>query len=100
MAMTRGGLIGLIYAKLTKSPAGAAETADSAAITLIESDVEKIGETWYLLTSDLWACVLQLGLSIWLLERQIGVICIAPILLAIGMLHKLEDDDAFNDQIT
>ncbi|TQV92278.1 ABC multidrug transporter [Cordyceps javanica] len=74
IAMTRGGLIGLIYAKLIRSPAGAAETGDSAAITLIESDVEKIGETWFLLTSDLWACILQLGVSIWLLERQIGVI--------------------------
>lgn len=88
MAMTRGGLIGLIYTKLTRSRAGAAENRDSAVITLIESDVERIGETWYLLTSHLWACILQLGLSVWLLERQIGVICIAPIILAIGALHK------------
>ncbi|OAA71991.1 ABC transporter [Akanthomyces lecanii RCEF 1005] len=83
MAMTRGGLIGLIYTKLTRSRAGAAENRDSAVITLIESDVERIAETWYLLTSHLWACILQLGLSVWLLERQIGVICIAPIILAI-----------------
>ncbi|OAR00109.1 hypothetical protein LLEC1_04813 [Akanthomyces lecanii] len=83
MAMTRGGLIGLIYTKLTKSRAGAAESADSAIITLIESDVERIGETWHMLTSDFWACILQLGLAVWLLERQIGVVCIAPIVLAI-----------------
>ncbi|KAJ6785512.1 hypothetical protein PWT90_03803 [Aphanocladium album] len=83
MAMTRGGLIGLIYTKLTRSPTSATESGNSAAITLIESDVERIGETWYLLTSDLWACILQLGLSIWLLERQVGLICIAPVILAI-----------------
>lgn len=86
MAMTRGGLIGLIYAKLIRSPAALAESGDSAAVTLIESDVERICETWYLLTSDLWACILQLGLSIWLLERQIGIICIVPVIMAIGML--------------
>lgn len=88
IAMTRGGLIGLIYTKLTKSRAGAAESGESAVITLIESDVERIGETWHLLTSDLWASILQLGLSVWLLERQIGLICIAPIVLAIGKLQS------------
>lgn len=83
MAMTRGGLIGMVYSKLTRSPTGSAETGDSAVITLIETDVETIGETWYLLTSDAWACVLQLGLAIWLLYRQVGVICIAPVIMAI-----------------
>ncbi|KAJ3497996.1 hypothetical protein NLG97_g1469 [Lecanicillium saksenae] len=84
MAMTRGGLIGLIYAKMTRSPTSAMESGDSAAITLIEADVERIGETWYLLTSELWACIIQLGLSVWLLQRQIGLICIAPVILAIA----------------
>ena len=84
MAMTRAALIGMIYEKLTRLSTGSGETVDSAVITLIQSDVERIGETWYLLTSDIWASIIQLGLSIWVLYRQLGAICIAPIILAIS----------------
>lgn len=87
MAMTRGALIGMIYRKLTHSRSGAAETADSAVLTLIEADVERIGESWYLLISELWPSVLQLGLAVWLLQRQLGAICVAPVILAIGMFR-------------
>jgi len=34
--------------------------------------------------TDLWANVLQIGIAIYLLERQVGAVCIAPVILAIG----------------
>lgn len=88
MAMIRGALVGAIFQKLIQSPVGIASGSESPVMTLIGTDVERICETWYSLTSEVWACIIQLGLSAWLLQRQLGAVCIAPILLAIGMLFK------------
>lgn len=52
-------------------------------MTLVGTDVERICETWNFLIAELWAAILQLGVGIWLLERQLGAICIAPVLFAI-----------------
>lgn len=84
LAMIRGALIGLIYEKLSLAPAGSADASDSAVMTLIGTDVERIGETWYLLISEVWACVIQLVIAVWLLERQLGAVCIAPVMLALS----------------
>lgn len=83
-SMIRGGLVGMIYRKLTRSPAGAAEAKDSAVITLVESDVERISETWYLIVSEVWPSILQLGFAVWLLERQLGAVCVAPVIMALA----------------
>jgi ATP-binding cassette subfamily C (CFTR/MRP) protein 1 len=53
-------------------------------MTLMGTDVERIAETWYLLVVESWANILQLGIAIFLLERQLGAVCIAPILIAVG----------------
>lgn len=59
---------------------------DSAALTLMGTDVERIVETWHLMIIETWANVIQLGIAIWLLERQLGTVCIAPVLVAFGNL--------------
>lgn len=51
-------------------------------MTLIGTDVERICETWKCLIADTWASILQLGIGIWLLQRQLGAVCIAPVILA------------------
>ena len=32
-----------------------------------------------------WASIIQLGLAAWILQTQIGVVCITPILIVTGM---------------
>ncbi|KAE8342586.1 hypothetical protein BDV24DRAFT_173847 [Aspergillus arachidicola] len=41
------------------------------------------GGLMFLTVCETWANVLQLGLATWLLQTQIGIVCIAPIVLAI-----------------
>ncbi|KAH7388905.1 ABC transporter [Cadophora sp. MPI-SDFR-AT-0126] len=81
MAMVRGGLIGMIYQKITTLKS--ANINDSAAMTLMGTDVEQIAENLHLIITDLWANILQIGIAIYLLQRQVGAICIAPVILAI-----------------
>ncbi|CZT49492.1 related to multidrug resistance-associated protein [Rhynchosporium secalis] len=81
MAMIRGGVIGMIYRKITTLKS--ANTNDSAAMTLMGTDVEQIAENMHLILTDLWANLLQIGIAIWLLERQLGAVCIAPVIVAV-----------------
>ena len=34
--------------------------------------------------NNIWACVLEIAVGTWLLERQIGAICVVPLLVALG----------------
>lgn len=87
MAMVRGGLIGMIYQKITTLKS--ANINDSAAMTLMGTDVEQIAENLHLIITDLWANILQIGVAIYLLERQVGAVCIAPVILAIGKPSRI-----------
>jgi hypothetical protein len=84
MAQIRSGLIAMIYQKMIGIKI--ADANESAAVTLMGTDVERIVETWYLLVAELWANLIQLGIAIWLLERQLGAVCVAPIIVALGLL--------------
>jgi hypothetical protein len=73
--------VSLIYARSLKIPAGVYD--ESAATTLINTDV------FVLITSlqalcDIWARVIEISVGIWLLERQVGWVCIAPLVLVFG----------------
>ncbi|KAH0431618.1 ABC transporter [Colletotrichum camelliae] len=81
MAMVRGGLISLIYEKVVQSPS--TQVGDSAAMTLIGTDVERICETWHLAVAESWASVIQLGFAVWLLQMQIGAVCVTPVIVAL-----------------
>lgn len=82
MAMVRGALIGMIYRKITTLKS--ANINDSAAMTLMGTDVEQIADNLHLIITDLWANLLQIAIAIWLLERQLGAVCIAPVILTVG----------------
>ena len=47
-----------------------ANANESAAMTLMGTEVERIVETWYLLVVSIWASILQLGIAVFLLERR------------------------------
>ncbi|KAK6207066.1 hypothetical protein LQW54_007494 [Pestalotiopsis sp. IQ-011] len=81
MAMVRGGLISLIYEKIVQSPS--TQIGDSAAMTLIGTDVERICETWHLVVAESWASVIQLAFAVWLLQMQIGPVCVTPVIVAL-----------------
>lgn len=83
MALIRGGLITNIFDKLNNIRTKAATDSGSPILTLIGTDVERICETWNFLIAELWPAVLQLGVGVWLLERQLGAVCIAPVILAV-----------------
>lgn len=83
LALIRGGLITNIFDKLSGIRTKAVTRSDSPIMTLIGTDVERICETWNFLIGELWASILQLGFGVWLLQRQLGAVCIAPIVLAV-----------------
>lgn len=80
--MIRGALISLTYESMLEM-----ESADSAAsspISLINVDVDRI------VTSLQWVIViapdaLQVGIAVWLLEARLGAVCVAPVLVVLGL---------------
>ncbi|KAK1590443.1 ABC transporter [Colletotrichum navitas] len=75
--MSRGCLAAVIYKKTTEaSISGAGD--DSAAVTLMSTDTERIIRGFYPL-HECWASFIEIALGCWLLQGQLGVAFIAPI---------------------
>lgn len=79
MTITRGVLVTMIYSKLLRTKVNVVD--QSAALTLMTTDVEKIVETFWRLIMDPWSCILQLGICVYLLYRQLGAVCCVPIIV-------------------
>ncbi|CAI7567217.1 unnamed protein product [Penicillium crustosum] len=79
--MLRGGLMALVFRHIMGLPLGS--TDESSAMALLGSDIEMVAEYFYSVVCETWANVLQLALATWLLQTQVGVVCIAPILVVI-----------------
>ena len=56
---------------------------DAAAITLMSTDVERVAKGFENI-HETWAGTIEIGLGIWLLERQIGVTCLVSVAIAIS----------------
>jgi ATP-binding cassette subfamily C (CFTR/MRP) protein 1 len=78
LCMTRGALAGAIYRKATEVPLSAA--GDSEALTLMSADVERI-RLGLMNLHDYWGNTIEVALASWLLERQLGVAFVAPLVL-------------------
>lgn len=50
---------------------------------LVTADVERIDATIEKIHS-LWASLIEIGIAIYLLEREMGWACFAPVLVALG----------------
>ena len=74
--MARGCLAGAIYKKTTEAKISVAD--DSAAITLMSTDIEAI-RRGFMFIHEFWANLVEVALASWLLERQLGVAFVAPI---------------------
>ncbi|CAG8303457.1 unnamed protein product [Penicillium salamii] len=79
--MLRGGLMALVFQHMMSLPL--ASTDESSAMALLGSDIEMLAEYFFSVVCETWANVLQLALATWLLQTQVGAVCIAPILVAI-----------------
>lgn len=81
MAMIRGQLTVVIYTKMLALPITNAD--ESAAMSLVGTDVQRIAETFWQLLIEVVPSVLQLGIAVYLLYDQLGVVCVAPVLITI-----------------
>ncbi|RAH71082.1 P-loop containing nucleoside triphosphate hydrolase protein [Aspergillus aculeatinus CBS 121060] len=80
ITMFRGAAVALVYDHtmvLTDGPRD-----DSAAVTLMSTDVDMIARSLEQI-SETWARLVEIAIGIWLLERQLGAVCVAPILVII-----------------
>lgn len=82
MSMMRGQLISVIYTKVTTLPTSGVN--ESAAMTLMGTDVQRIAESFQFLLVDVVPSVIQLGIAVYLLYLQLGAVCVVPVLVAIS----------------
>ena len=75
ITMLRGGLISMIYAKTVDLSVTAVD--ESSSMTLMSSDIERITTSLQFM-HDTWAAVFEIGIAIFILERSLGLACIAP----------------------
>jgi ABC-type multidrug transport system fused ATPase/permease subunit len=95
--MLRSILVTEIFDKATKARIGGIGDDDSAALTLMSTDMERIRLGLNRL-HDIWASIIQAGLAGWLLYNRIGVAFLVPIGLVLvcfgglGVLIKFTGD--------
>ncbi|KAH7129421.1 ABC transporter [Dactylonectria estremocensis] len=80
VCMVRGVLFTAVYDKTISLPTAVA--ADSAALTLMNSDIERI-KMGLLPLHEYWANIVELALACWLLEQKLGAAFAAPIVVVI-----------------
>lgn len=85
VVMVRGALILLIYDHTLSLNISAPSKSD--ALTLINADIERIGSGLRSL-HETWASILEIGLSLWLLDIKIGVSTVAAAMVVIGNICR------------
>lgn len=78
--MLRSGLISIVYNQTVRLKAS--DMKESQAITLMGTDVERIATTLRVIHES-WGAIIDVVVAIWLLERQISVAAIGPVLLSL-----------------
>lgn len=77
--MVRGLLSSAIYKKTTEISITALD--NSASVTLMSADIQRIVDGFKMM-HEVWANVVEIGIATYLLERQMGLACIAPVVVA------------------
>ncbi|EFQ29566.1 ABC transporter [Colletotrichum graminicola M1.001] len=78
LCMARACLTTAVYRKTVQSKASAGD--DSAALTLMSADIERI-RMGFMQLHEFWANPIQVALACWLLQRQLGAAFVAPIVV-------------------
>ncbi|OIW30336.1 multidrug resistance-like protein [Coniochaeta ligniaria NRRL 30616] len=78
LAMLRGTLISAIFSRSTGLSTD--DVDDSAAVTLMSTDVDAIIRAWREL-HEIWATLIQIPVAVWLLSTHIGWACVGPLII-------------------
>ncbi|EQB58417.1 ABC transporter [Colletotrichum gloeosporioides Cg-14] len=78
--MIRAGLIDMVFRKTVSLKAD--DLKDSAAVTLMGTDVERIVTT-FAMFHEIWASVVEVGIAVFLLQQQIQIASIVPVVISI-----------------
>lgn len=81
LARVRSGLTGIIYEHTMSLRAK--DVRDSAALTLMGTDVERIVESLRMV-HELWASLLEVAVGVWLLTRQVSYAAVLPLVVCLG----------------
>ncbi|PNP52062.1 hypothetical protein THARTR1_07271 [Trichoderma harzianum] len=79
VTMLRGVLVSAVFSKVTEVSIVVVD--DSAALTLMSSDVDVIGRAMRQI-HEFWANVFQIAIATWLLSKQIGYAAAGPIIVS------------------
>ncbi|KAL6836447.1 P-loop containing nucleoside triphosphate hydrolase protein [Trichoderma sp. SZMC 28015] len=80
VTMLRGVLVSAVFSKVTE--VSIVTVDDSAALTLMSSDVDVIGRAMRQI-HEFWANVFQIAIATWLLSKQIGYAAAGPIIVSV-----------------
>ena len=80
--MVRGGVISLLYKKAGDTSLLNADP--SASVTLMSADVERIVLGMQSM-HEIWSSSIEIGIAIYLLKRQLGMACLIPVGVALGL---------------
>lgn len=78
----RGSVIAAVYAKMLRLDS--TKLNDNAALTLVTADIMRVCNSLKQI-DDLFATPIEIGVAIYLLKRQIGVSCVAPVAISLVM---------------
>jgi ATP-binding cassette, subfamily C (CFTR/MRP), member 1 len=78
--------VSLIYAKTLELQAEVYD--ESTALTLMSTDIDRLA-TSLEAACEIWARAIEMSIGLWLLERQLGWVCVAPIFIVTGEFHEI-----------
>lgn len=83
LTKVRGSLIGLIFRHSLTLPASSAAATGAEAVSLMSTDMERIMQTlqWVF---NILPNIVQVGIGLYLLERRLGAVFVAPLVVALG----------------
>ncbi|KAK4069531.1 uncharacterized protein Triagg1_6955 [Trichoderma aggressivum f. europaeum] len=76
--MMRGALASVVYEHTMRSKLSV--TGDSAVLTLMSTDIER-ARFGFMFIHEFWASVLESGIALWLLYRELGAAFVAPVIV-------------------
>ncbi len=88
--MVRAGLVSMIYRKTGSLSLKDIDPATS--MTLMSADIERIVQGWQTM-HEIWGNAVEVGVAIYLLERQLGVACAVPVAVSICKFLPQRDSD-------
>lgn len=90
--MLRGQLTTLVYSKMLTLPA--ADATDSSAMSLMGTDVQRIAGSFYFLIVEFVPSLIQVVVAVYLLYIQLGVVCVAPVIVTISRCQRNEQPES------